>query len=419
MLPAFPSPVWTERMTQALAQGVKGGRWFSLIDKVYDPRTLREAFRQVKANRGSPGIDHQSVEMFEERSGEYIDKLARMLREKTYAPNPIKRVWIPKPGSREKRPLGIPSVRDRVVQTALRLVIEPIFEHGFAEHSYGFRPGRGCKDALRRVDALLKQGYVHVVDADIKGYFDAIDHNRLMNLVETRIADSPILGLVRSFLDQRVMESARQWSPETGSPQGAVISPLLSNIYLDPFDHLMEEAGFAMVRYADDWVVLCDAPEGAEAALALAKQWMEQSKLTLHPEKTRIVDASREGFDFLGYRFERGHRRPSRKSTGKLKDAIRAKTKRTNGHSLSVIVASINRTLVGWFEYFKHGCRSSFPPIDGWIRARLRNILRKRMKKKGRAKGSDHQRWKNAFFAAHGLFSLTEARLAVCCSRHG
>ena len=419
MLPALPSPVWTERMTEALAKGVKGGKWFSLIDKVYDRVTLSEAFRQVKANRGSPGIDHQTVEMFDERSGEYIGNLARMLREKTYVPRPIKRVWIPKPGSKEKRPLGIPTVRDRVVQTALRLVIEPIFEHGFAEHSYGFRPGRGSKDALRRVDALLKQGYVHVVDADIKGYFDAIDHDRLMILVETRIADSSILELVRSFLKQSVMETAKEWTPETGSPQGAVISPLLSNIYLDPFDHLMEEAGFAMVRYADDWVVLCDTPERAEEALATAKRWMGQNKLTLHPEKTRIVDTSREGFDFLGYHFERGHRWPSRKSTGKLKDAIRAKTKRTNGNSLSFIVASINRTLVGWFEYFKHGNRFSFPPIDGWIRMRLRSILRKRLGKKGRGRGSDHQRWKNAFFAAHGLFSLTEARLAVCRSRHG
>jgi RNA-directed DNA polymerase len=408
--------VWTERMLTALIQGVKGGKWFSLIDKVHPERTLRAAFSQVAANQGAAGVDHVTIKMFEEHLDEDLKKLSEQLRNGTYRPQAIRRHYIPKPGSQEKRPLGIPTVRDRVVQTALRMVLEPIFEHEFAEHSYGFRPGRGCKDALRRVDELLKSGYTYIVDADLKSYFDTIPHDRLMTLVGQKVSDGRVLHLIEAFLKQGVLDGLREWTPETGSPQGAVISPLLSNIYLNPLDHLMAQKGFEMVRYADDFVILCRSPEEAIQALAEVQQWTAQAGLTLHPTKTRIVNAREDVFEFLGYRFKKGKHYPRAKSISKLKDTIRAKTKRTSGKCLRAIIGSLNQTLRGWFEYYKHSYKTTFPALDGWIRMRLRSILRKRRGRRGRGRGSDHNRWPNAFFAEQGLYSLKAAHALACQS---
>jgi len=268
--------IWTERMLEALQQGVKGGVWFSLIDKVIREKTLREAWVRVKANRGSAGTDRQSLEDFATCLDENLEKLHTELKSGTYHPRPIKRVWIDKPGSKEKRPLGIPAVRDRVVQTALRLVIEPVLEREFHPRSYGFRPGRGCKDALRRVDKLLKSGYLWVVDADIKAYFDSIPQERLMHEVERYIADGQVLALLEKYLQQDILDGMRRWRPEEGTPQGAVISPLLANLYLHPVDAAMAEQGWEMVRYADDLVILCRSLEGAEAALAWLAKWAFQ-----------------------------------------------------------------------------------------------------------------------------------------------
>jgi RNA-directed DNA polymerase len=409
--------IWTERMLTALERGVKGGRWHSLIDKVYALQNLLAAFARVQANGGGAGVDHETVEHFAQRLEEKIEQLAQGLRENTYRPSPVRRTWIPKAGSSELRPLGIPTVRDRTVQAALYNAIAPIFEADFAQHSYGFRPRRGCKDALRRVTELLRSSHVHVVDADIKSYFDTIPHERLLKRIETKIADGRVLGLIASYLTQGVVEEASRWTPEQGTPQGAVLSPLLSNIYLDPLDHVMEKAGFEMVRYADDWVVLCRTSEEAQRALELARAWLDENGLALHPEKTRLVDASQPGgFDFLGYHFERGNHWASRKSVNKLRTAIREKTKRTNGHSLECVITTINATLRGWFEYFKHSHRNTFRPLDSWIRMRLRSILRKRHGGRGRGRGNDHNRWPNAFFAVHGLFSTTEAHATACQS---
>ena len=336
-------------MLTALEVGVKGGKWFSLIDKVSAPRMLVRAFEQVKANGGAAGVDHQTIAMYEQRLEQHTEYLARTLKEGSYQPAAVRREWIPKPGSKEKRPLGIPTVRDRVVQKALLATIEPIFEREFAEQSYGFRPRRGCKDALRRVDQLLKQGLTWVVDADLKGYFDTIPHEQLLKRLEEKVADGRVLELICKYLKQGVLEEMCEWQPEAGTPQGAVISPLLSNIYLNPLDHLMEGSGFAMVRYADDFIVLCHSEVEAQGALAVVQQWTVAAGLTLHPEKTRIVDATHPGgFDFLGYHFERGEKRPRRKSLKKFKDTIRAKTKRNNGQSLRVIIANVNRTTTGW-----------------------------------------------------------------------
>ena len=417
-------------MLTALAQGVKGGKWHSLIDKLHPIATLRAAFTKVRANRGAAGVDHVSIDDYASDLDANLERLSESLRGGTYRPQAIRRHFIPKPGSQEMRPLGIPTIQDRVAQTALRMVLEPIFERDFAPRSYGFRPGVGCKDALRRVADLLEAGYVHVVDADLKSYFDTIPKDRLLALVAGKVADGRILTLVEAFLGQSVLEDTREWVPEQGTPQGAVISPLLSNIYLDPLDHLMAGAGFEMVRYADDFVVLCRSPREAAEALSVVRDWTARAGLTLRradrlmrhrsasrldPVKTRLVHAWDDGFDFLGYHFERGHRWPREKSMGKLRDSIRAKTGRNVGHGLSRVIADINPILRGWYEYFQHSHRPTFRMADGWVRRRLRSILRRQQRKDGIAKthGADHVRWPNAFFAKHGLFSLQGARDAV------
>jgi RNA-directed DNA polymerase len=402
-------------MLAALDKGVKGNAWFSLIDKVYSEPNLLNAATKVIANGGAAGVDHVGVEQFERDLGPNVARLSSELRTGEYRPRPVRRVNIPKPGSGETRPLGIPTVRDRVVQGAVRQVIEPIFEREFAGHSYGFRPGLGCKDALRRVDELLKQGYVHVVDADLRSYFDTIPHGALMKRVGERIADGRVLELIESFLKAGILDGLKEWIPEAGAPQGAVLSPLLSNIYLNPLDHELASAGWEMVRYADDFVVLCRSAEEAQRALEQVRAWVAKADLTLHPTKTRIVDVRTDGFDFLGYHFTTAkdgdiRRWPREKSLSKLRDVIRTKTGRTNGHSLERIVADVNRTLVGWFGYFKHSNETTFKHLDSWLRMRLRSVLRKRAGRRGRGHGRDHNLWPNAFFAGLGLFNLTMAR---------
>ncbi|MFA6271443.1 MAG: group II intron reverse transcriptase/maturase [Candidatus Paceibacterota bacterium] len=402
--------VWTERMLEALVKGVKGGVWFSLIDKIQRPSTLTAAWVAVKRNKGSAGSDHQSIEDFEKGLAEEIARLSEALRTGSYQPRPIRRVYIDKPGSKEKRPLGIPCVRDRVVQGALRMVIEPIFENVFTGHSYGFRPRRGCKDALREV-----AGYTQVVDADIKAYFDNIAHDPLMADIGCYIADGRVLELVGSFLKQDILEDMALWTPEKGSPQGAVVSPLLANLYLHPVDVAMASAGFEMIRYADDLVALCRSEAEARMALDLLGKLTTERGLTLHPDKTRLVDMSipGEGFDFLGYHFERGTRWPRPKSLRKLKDTIRSKTKRNSGRSMAATIEDVNATLTGWFEYFKHSYKPTFHIVDKWVRRRLRSILRRRKRLHGISRGYDHFRWPNEFFRVHGLYSLVEAHRAL------
>jgi len=302
--------VWTDGMLAALENGVRGGKWYSVIDKVWSPRSLEAGFRKV--------------------------------------------------------------------------------------------------------DALLKAGNGWVVDADIKGYFDNIPHDKLMLLVEEEMADGRFLKLIRQCLEAKVMDGLAEWTPERGTPQCAVLSPVLANIYLNPLDHRMEGKGFKMVRYADDFVVLCGTKADAEAALEAIRGWMGEAGLELHPEKTRIVDAGAgDKFEFLGYRFEKGRRWPRKKSLDKFKDKVRHITKRLNGHSLDAIIAKLNPCLRGWFNYFKHSRKCIFKDLDGWTRKRLRAILKKRSKRKGCAKGWDNKRWPKEFFAKHGLFSLTVAYCEV------
>jgi len=301
-----------------------------------------------------------------------------------------------------------------VVQTALRNVMEPIFERDFAGQSYGFRPGRGAKDALRRVEELLKGGSHWVVDADIKGYFDSIPHHKLMEKVAIKISDGRVLKLIESYLKAGVFEVCKGWeATEEGTPQGGVVSPLLANIYLDDLDWKISEAGLQMIRYADDFVILSRTEQEAQRALALVSDWMERAQLQLHPQKTKIVDATQKGgFEFLGYHFERGQKWPRKKSEVKVREKLRKRTRRTNGQSLTSIIAGINPILRGWFNYFQYTKLNALQAMDSWIRGRLRSILRKRTKRKGKAKGiNDHTRWRNRFFDEAGLFNLTTARV--------
>jgi RNA-directed DNA polymerase len=410
--------VWTDRMLAALENGVKGGKWFSLMDKVYARRTLESAWRSVRANQGAAGVDQMSVERFAAQAEQYLTELHEALKAGTYRPDGVRRTYIPKAGGGQ-RPLGIPTVKDRVVQGALKRVIEPIFEREFLPMSYGFRPQRRAHDALRAVDGLLAEGYTWVVDADLKSYFDTIPHERLMAAVARRISDGRVLTLLRAYLSQSILEPLQEWKPTTGTPQGAVLSPLLANLYLHGLDEQIS-GRYRMVRYADDFVVLCRTQAEAEAALAEIREWTAGNGLTLHPEKTHVGDCRQpgQGFEFLGYRFEGGRRYVRRKSLKALREKIRQKTRRKNGQSLQRIIAEVNPILRGWFTYFQYARSSTFRPVDGFVRRRLRALLRKRDKRPGfGATYDDHLRWPNAYFMQRGLFTLATAHAAARRSR--
>lgn len=404
--------VWTERMLETLERGPRNGVWHSLIDKVYAGRTLTAAWETVQANGGAGGVDRETIGVFARTAEKSIEELSRQLREGRYVPQPVRRVMIPKPGTTQERPLGIPTIRDRVVQTALRMVLEPIFERDFARESFGFRPGRSCHQALARVETLLAEGYTHVVDADLKSYFDTIPHAALLARVKTKVVDGRILELVEGFLKQGVMEEPKGWSPTTvGTPQGGVISPLLANVYLDALDWKLHFGGWELVRYADDFVILCRTKEQADEVLGVVRHWCDETGLQLHPEKTRLVDMSeRGGFDFLGYHFERTARWPRAKSRQGLEHKLHRLTRRNCGENLSyLIVEKLNPILRGWMNYFRRTTNAAdFRLLDSYLRARLRAILRKRHGLRGRSRGRDHQHWPNRYFAELGLLSLEQ-----------
>lgn len=409
--------VWTPRMVHALDNGVKGGVWYTLWDKIITPEALASAFTRVKVRQGAAGVDRVSVRAYARDLERNLRSLHASLRDGTYRPSAIRRCHIPKVGSKELRPLGIPTVQDRIVQAALRAGLEPIFEREFGEHSYGFRPGRTAHQALDRVEHLLCAGYVWVVEVDLKSYFDTVPHAPLMALVKKRVVDGKVLGLVETFLTQPIVEGDRRWTPSVGTPQGAVISPLLANIYLHPLDLLMAQRGQEMTRYADDFVIQCRTEEDAQRALAAVSEWCGSAALTLHPTKTRVLRVSEtEGFDFLGYHFRQRWGDPTRtvkwvreKSAAKLREAIRPLTRRTSGVALTTIVQAVNARLRGFFNYFYKSATPPLRELDKWVRMRLRSILRRRERKRGCGRGLDHFRWPNAFFENQGLFSLARA----------
>lgn len=411
--------VWTDRMLETLLENkVKGDKWHALFDKVFSELNLFTSARKVLRKKGAAGVDQQTVGDFAEHERDEIRSMHEQLREGRYRPLSVRRVWIPKPGSQEKRPLGIPTVRDRVVQTALVNVIEPILDHTFHDRSFGFRRGRGCHDALRVVEEKLEAGYVYVVDADLKGYFDTIPKDRLLDMVQEKISDRRVLSLIKSYLDQSIMEELRTWTPEAGVPQGAVLSPVLANLYLNPLDHQMAEAGFEMVRYADDFVILCRSLEDAESALAMVRTWVESAGLTLHPDKTQIVDSREKSFSFLGYSYCGRVIFPRKKSHEKIVSRIRELTPRKSGQPLECTIAQINQVTQGWFGYFRHCHWRIFKDLDGMIRRRLRRQLLKqhRVNPKRQCR---HQRWPNVYFTERGFWSLREAHFRFAQSREG
>jgi RNA-directed DNA polymerase len=417
--------VWTERMLAILETGPEGGKWYSLIDKVASQNALCAGYERVAQNDGAAGVDHVSVKEFGKRLEQEIERLAAELPSGTYRPQALRRKWIDKPGPRnEQRPLGIPAVRDRVVQAALTLVLEPIFEATFHANSYGFRPKRRPHEALNRVMAALLEGRIWVVDVDFRKFFDSIPRDGLMASVGERVSDGKVLALIQRFLEAGVLDGKEMTYPTAGTPQGGVISPLLANIYLNGLDYLLAGEGHDMVRFADDFVVLCRTETEAQAALARIRQWAEAKGLALHADKTRVIDMDqpRAYFDFLGFRFIRHYPKDPRQpkqiirevrpnSMRKLKMNLRPLTKRSNGHSMAEIVCRVNARLRGWHQHFRSAHRTVHEGVDKWLRRRLRSLLRRRAKRKGISRGCDHQCWPNAFFAALGLYSLAEAHV--------
>ena len=420
--PTDRASVWTERMTQSLSTREK---WFSLYDKVHLPAVLQRAWERVEANDGAAGVDGVSVSGFARDADARLRRLSEQLAKRQYRPSAIRRVEIPKSGG-GTRPLGIPTVTDRIVQAAVVEVIEPIFESRFLPCSYGFRPGRSCKDALRAVKEALTEGLCHVVDADLSKYFDSIPHARLLALCHARVVDGAVLGLIEQFLKQPVMAGMAAWTPELGTPQGAVLSPLLANIYLHPLDELLSNAGFRMVRYADDFVVLCRDGSSARQALALIQQWVQAAGLALHPDKTRLSDLSQpQGwFDFLGYRFRRADNgRLIQTIKPKKGKALRAKlaqlTRRTSPLSTEEIVDRANRWLRGVFEYFKHSHHRALAQLDAHVRFRLRRLLSYRSDRTSARSLKAHRQWSNQYFHNLGLFSLANSRIVILRSNLG
>lgn len=413
----------------------KGGKtrkrkWHSLIDKVYAPRNLQSAWERVKANGGAPGVDGTTIETFAERADERLEQLAADLRAKTYQPQPVRRVFIPKSGGGQ-RPLGIPTVRDRIVQQALRQILEPIFEGKFSRRSHGFRPERGCATALAVVDRAVKHGYGWVVDADIQSFFDTVDHEKLLNAVNEEVADGSVLKLIRRILQAGVsLPTVSEVEPtELGTPQGGPLSPLLANIYLHRLDEELTAAGYGLVRYADDFVIFARSESEAAAALEKAREVLEgQLGLRLHPEKTRVVSVA-HGFEFLGFHYFRDpktgglRKEVRRKSRQRFRERIRELTPRLRGQRkpkarkvtpqrlaknerLQEIIRAVNRYLGGWHGYFKEVWRPYEGPFyfdDCFVRRRLRSAITGRT-----GSGWWNQRIPNQLLYDLGLLSLNE-----------
>jgi group II intron reverse transcriptase/maturase len=347
------------------------------MDKIWAMPNLEEAFQEVKANRGAPGVDNVTIKAFQTKLEDNLRVLQTALRSKSYTPKPVRRKYIRKEDGSE-RPLGIPTVGDRVVQAALKRVLEPIFEEKFCERSYGFRPGRSAHRALERISQDLREGYRYVIDADLKSYFDTIPHERLMEQVREEVVDGSVQWLIESFLKAGVLEDGVVRGSEVGSPQGGVCSPLLANIYLHPLDRLMEDRGHRMTRYADDFVICCRTRRGAERVLRQVTELLEKELgLKIHPEKTRIVNHEEEDFVFLGYEFKAGHRmRPTRKAVKKFKERTKEMTRRNQTVNVGELIQKVlNPYVRGWGRYFCRGeGKGLFRELDAWIRRRLRMV---------------------------------------------
>lgn len=359
----------------------------SVIDKVYRLRNLAQASRKVCANGGAPGVDKQTVKSWSANEEANLRQLHGELYADAYRSKEVLRQYIPKLGSKKMRPLGIPAVRDRVCQQAVLNVIGPTFEKMFHKGSYGFRPGRSCQTARKAIVEYRKAGYRYVVDLDIRNFFGEVDHNILMRQVKRVVKDRRVVGLLRGWLTGGVLEEGKIRYEASGTPQGGVVSPLLSNIYLTPFDHGLSAAGYEHVRYADDVLILCRSRQEAEAALATAAELLGKLKLMLSPEKT-IISSFREGFDFLGFRFTQRHVQVASKSLKSLYAKVRERTRRQQGGvPVAQIITKVNDVIIGWATYHRHGSNVGlFRRLDKWVRNRIRAYVRRRWRDRGRWK---------------------------------
>ena len=379
-----------------------GRKVHSLIDKVYQNTNLELAWESVKANQGCGGIDNVSISEFEMTAETELRQLHEELKQGTYQPMPVRRTYIPKKGKpNEKRPLGIPAIRDRICQQALRNRLEPIFEPMFSDSSFGYRPGRSAHQAMRKIYCELMDGYVWIVDADLRDFFGTVQHEPLINKIAEQVSDGRILKLVRQMLEAGYMESGKKHATPSGTPQGGVISPLFSNIYLNLFDHEMTGKGYRLTRYADDWVVLCKTQSEAFQAIRDAREILESLGLTLHPEKTRITHI-KSGFEFLGYKLKQGkglalpqekvkkravnniYAYPKGKSIQSFRDSIRARTRRRIPLTVYELIDSINPVIRGWGNYFRKAhVRRLFNRLQRWIIRRIWSHRYKRWRNMG------------------------------------
>jgi RNA-directed DNA polymerase len=409
----------------AAAKQSEGRRFHALYDRIYRSDVLWEAWERVRANRGSGGVDGVTLAEVEAFGAEVmVAELQEDLRAGTYRPAPVRRVEIPKPNG-TKRPLGIPTVRDRVCQQATKIVLEPIFEADFLSYSFGFRPKRSATDALEAIRVAFPKGRTFVFEADIQNFFGEIDHQRLMSLVEARISDRRVLKLLRQWLRVGVLDNGTLTETVSGTPQGGVISPLLANIYLHAFDRAWAESGTGeLVRYADDFVVLCTSQEQAEDAYGRAAALLGDLGLSLHPDKTRVVDLreGKEGFDFLGCHLHARmsgklweskrvvryylQRWPSQQSMKRARARVKALTGRSQvGQELEDVIRRLNLFLRGWGNYFRTGnAGNKFIAMDRYVAWRLRRLL---IKKRGRnLRAGQADGWTRTWFHDQGLHKL-------------
>jgi RNA-directed DNA polymerase len=405
---------------------------YTLYGKLLIPERYEHAWKKVKSNKGAAGIDKVTIEMFEKQLDQHIASMVRQLRNKRYQPAPVRRVEIPKPGSKKKRPLGIPTVRDRLVQQVLKEILEPIFEQSFLENSYGYRPERSAHDALKQAMKYAKKNY-WVIDVDIQGFFDNVDHEILLDMVNEKVSDGSILKLIRKFLTAGVMKDNEYEPTLIGTPQGGVISPLLANIYLHHLDRRLEERRYRFVRYADDFLVFCSDKEEAGIELRYIEEVLKSElKLCINEEKTcisfiaDIKDKSgkkrpeRRDVEFLGHQMRRSRMMPSKKSIKRLKDKIRQETKRSWTRPTDEMIQRVNRIITGWANYFKH-CKSKmiYKELDVWIRTRIRMNIGKckvrHIKMNRRYLFIGWMKQTNSWFQERGLVSLTQYHWQISC----
>jgi RNA-directed DNA polymerase len=420
-------------------------KWYSLRDKVYDMKNLRKAFKRVKANRGAPGIDGETVDAFSANLNENLRRLHEELKTDTYQAQPVRRTYIEKDDG-SKRPLGIPTVRDRVVQQALKNVLEPIFEPEFHPSSYGYRPGRSCQHAVAKAERFMnKHGLAYAADMDLSKCFDRLNHELIIREVSKKVSDSGILRLIRQFLEAGVMEGGVVQESEVGSPQGGVISPLLTNIYLDYFDQKMRAQEIRIVRYADDILVLAGSYREARENMAKAVEILEtELKLVVNQEKTSIVSVY-EGVAYLGIEIKEDKVQVHQKRLKKFKGRIKELTKRNQGKNLGNVIKEVNAVTRGWINYFRMAnCSRVVKELMGWIRRRLRmkkmtewktwKALHKQLRRVGYGGKYDKlsvKRWRNStnplinkalsneWFQEQGLFDMTRVKVGILYCYYG